>query len=259
MSIAGVADLHENEATGPHRRSRATLALVTSLVVTGMVAGTTLGIWQVKRLGWKLALIERVETRIHAPAQPAPGPEDWSAITRENAEYRPVTVTGHFDNAHETLVRATTDLGSGYWVVTPFETERGFTVLINRGFVPPERKDPASRPARDAAKPLTVSGLLRISEPGGAFLRENAPGENRWYSRDVAAIAGARGLGKTAPFFLDADTASSQPGTWPVGGLTVVRFHNNHLVYAITWFSLALMSLGAGLYILREERRAHRA
>ncbi|WP_321345158.1 SURF1 family protein [Breoghania sp.] len=259
MSVSEAADPREHETTGPHRRSRATLALVGSLVVFGMVAGTALGVWQVKRLGWKLALIERVETRIHAPAQSAPGPEDWPAITRETAEYRPVTVAGHFDNANETLVRATTDLGSGYWVVTPFKTERGFTVLVNRGFVPPEKKDPATRPSPESDAPVTVSGLLRMSEPGGAFLRDNAPDEDRWYSRDVAAITTSRGLGETASYFIDADASSSPPEAYPVGGLTVVRFHNNHLVYAITWFSLALMSFGAGLYILREERRAHRA
>ncbi|WP_321334626.1 SURF1 family protein [Breoghania sp.] len=256
--MARAADRRAREATGPHRRSRATLALVGSLIVLGMVAGAVLGVWQVKRLGWKLALIERVEARIHAPAVPAPGPKDWPAITRDTAEYRHISVTGHFDDARETLVRATTDLGSGYWVVTPFETERGFTVLVNRGFVPPDRKAPASRPAPAGNDLTTLSGLLRMSEPGGAFLRENAPDDERWYSRDVGAIAKARGLGYIAPYFLDADAAASPPGTYPIGGLTIVRFHNNHLVYAITWFSLALMSLGAGLYILREERRAAR-
>ena len=81
-----------------------------------------------------------------------------------------------------------------------------------------------------------------MTEPGGGFLRANDPAANRWYSRDVAAIAAARGLGRTAPYFVDADAAPN-PGGLPVGGLTVVKFPDNHLVYALTWFALMLLAL----------------
>jgi surfeit locus 1 family protein len=79
-----------------------------------------------------------------------------------------------------------------------------------------------------------------MSEPGGAFLRNNDPRSDRWYSRDVAAITKARGLARTAPYFIDAD-ASPNPGGYPVGGLTVVAFRNAHLTYALTWFGLAIL------------------
>ncbi|PMW08503.1 Surfeit locus 1 family protein, partial [Pseudomonas sp. GW456-11-11-14-TSB2] len=85
----------------------------------------------------------------------------------------------------------------------------------------------------------TVTGLLRLTEPKGAFLRYNDPGTNRWYSRDVSAISTARGLGPVAPYFIDADAGPA--ATAPVGGLTVERFTNNHLVYGLTWFALAVM------------------
>jgi surfeit locus 1 family protein len=108
--------------------------------------------------------------------------------------------------------------------------------------------------------------LLRISEPGGGFLRHNDPAGNRWYSRDIQAIAAARGLAQVAPYFVDADAAEDpadkQTGSGnldhPVGGLTVISFRNDHLVYAITWYALALMVLGAGLWLMREERRLRR-
>jgi surfeit locus 1 family protein len=97
-----------------------------------------------------------------------------------------------------------------------------------------------------------VTGLLRITEPEGAMLRSNDPAAGRWFSRDVAAIAAARGLTDVAPYFIDADGASGGPDS-PVGGLTVIRFHNNHLVYAITWYSLALMLAGGVVHIIRQE------
>lgn len=151
-------------------------------------------------------------------------------------EYRRVRVSGSFVSGRDTLVRALTEKGGGFWVLSPLRTPAG-TILINRGFVP-------NGPV-DSRGPATVTGLLRISEPGGMLLRANDPAAGRWYSRDVAAIARARGLGPVAPFFVDAD-ATPNPGGYPLGGLTVVRFNNNHLIYALTWFGLAgLCAFGA--------------
>ena len=168
-------------------------------------------------------------------------------MTREQSEYRRVHVAGVFLHEKETLVQAVTEYGAGYWVLTPLRTDWG-TVLINRGFVSPRRKTPQSR-AIGATKGISaVEGLLRMSEPGGAFLRQNAPDQNRWYSRDVPAIAEARNLTAYAPYFIDAG-ANAAPGGWPKGGLTVVSFRNAHLQYALTWFALALLSI-CGLLIV---------
>ena len=95
-----------------------------------------------------------------------------------------------------------------------------------------------------------VTGLVRLTEPGGRFLRANQPSADRWYSRDVAAIAAARDLGKVARFFIDAD-ATPNPGGLPIGGLTVVSFRNSHLVYALTWFGLAGLCLFGLVLTLR--------
>jgi surfeit locus 1 family protein len=89
-----------------------------------------------------------------------------------------------------------------------------------------------------------------MTEPKGAFLRTNDQSANRWYSRDVAAIAAARGLAPVAPFFIDAD-ATLNPGGYPIGGLTVITFANNHLIYALTWLALAFMLANACLSIVR--------
>ena len=217
-------------------------------------AFVALGVWQVQRLAWKTELIAQVDARIHAEAVPAPGPEAWPTVSRERDQYRRVVVRGVFLHDRETRVQAVTDLGGGAWVVTPMRTDRGFTVLVNRGFVPPERRDPATRAAGQVSGPQTVVGLLRITEPGGGFLRRNDPDADRWFSRDVAAIAEARGLYDAAPYFIDAD-ATADPGGWPRGGLTVIRFANSHLVYALTWFGMAALTLvGFGVFV-RERRR----
>ncbi|WP_456016693.1 SURF1 family protein [Methylorubrum populi] len=224
---------------------------VAGLALVGVFLG--LGTWQVERRVWKLDLIDRVEARIHADPVPAPGPEEWAGLTGPSAEYRRVRVTGRFAYDRATLVQAVTERGGGFWVLVPLATERGFTVLINRGFVPTEARDRSARTPGEPEGEVTVTGLLRLSEPGGGFLRRNDPAADRWYSRDVAAIAAARTLSDVAPYFVDAD-ATPNPGGLPVGGLTVVAFHNNHLVYALTWYALALMTAGALVYALRRPR-----
>ena len=222
-----------------------------AFLVCAALLFTALGVWQLQRLSWKLDLIASVEHRIHAPAAPAPGPDEWAAITPAHDAYRRVQAHGVFLNDHESLVQAVTEKGPGFWILTPLKTDRGFTVLVNRGFIPAEAAPNAFSRINGET---TVTGLLRTTEPKGGFLRRNDPADRRWYSRDVAAIAAADGLSGAAPYFIDAD-AKPNPGGWPLGGLTVVHFRNAHLSYALTWFALAAMSIGWIIYGLRSELR----
>lgn len=221
------------------RAARAALGAVWILVIAGLLA---LGTWQVQRRAWKLDLIARVDARIHAPPEPAP----FGKLISKQDEYRRVSATGRFLAGKDALVQASTVRGPGWWVMTPLAGDRG-TVLVNRGYVP-DRAPPAPPTGK-----VTVIGLLRLSEPGGGFLRSNDPGAGRWYSRDVAAISRRYGL-STEAYFIDAEAGPEGSGQ-PIGGLTVVNFMNNHLAYAITWYTLAAMTAAAFLYWIRSLRR----
>ncbi|MFN3718114.1 MAG: SURF1 family protein [Rhizobium rhizophilum] len=201
------------------------------LAVSLLVA---LGVWQLQRLQWKTALIERVEAGLIAPPSAAPGPDLWTGVTSDTAEYRRVEVRGQYLSSDDTLVKAVTSRGSGFWVMTPFETDGGWRLFINRGFVPDDWTAPTDRPKPEGEQ--TVTGLLRLTQPGGAFLRDNDPTGNRWFSRDTVAMAGALGLGQVAPYFIDANASGDG---FPIGGFTVVSFPNKHFGYAMTWFGLA--------------------
>ena len=170
-----------------------------------------LGVWQVQRRAWKLDLIARVDARLAADPVAAPGPAAWAGAQPRRRRLRPgARATGRFLHDREVAVLAVTDLGSGYWMLTPLETP-DFTVLVNRGFVPPDRRDPATRPEGQVAGEVTVTGLLRLSEPGGGFLRANDPAAGRWYSRDVAAIAAAQGLRGAGRALLHRRRRSAEP------------------------------------------------
>ncbi|WP_233238344.1 SURF1 family protein [Bordetella sp. LUAb4] len=261
-------------AGAPHRdrgknRSKASLVCLALIGLLLFSVFCALGTWQVQRRAWKLDLIARVDQRVHAAPTPAPGPTDWPRVSADSDEYRRVRLDGNWLDGKDTLVQAVTDLGSGFWVLTPLRLADGSIVLVNRGYIPAEQRQ-ATRPAPDTG---TVTGLLRLSEPGGGFLRKNDPAADRWFSRDVAAIAAARGLpaAQVAPYFVDADAAAAAAPAaaagptsgaatptataTPVGGLTVIKFPNSHLVYAITWYGMALMVIIAAVYVVRDERR----
>ena len=256
MSPVSFDDSEPEAATGSQHSLASLIGLgIAAALVFAVLAA--LGTWQLERRSWKLGLIERIDTRVHAPPVAPPGRRDWPMVTAADHEYRHVRVTGVFLNGLEAQVAASTELGSGYWVLTPLRMRDGAVVLVNRGFVPTGRRDPATRKAGEIAGEATVTGLLRITEPGGTLLRSNDPSADRWYSRDVAVIAAARGLSDVAPYFIDADAAANGPDA-PVGGLTVIKFHNNHLVYALTWYGLALMVAGGTAYVIRQEMLALR-
>lgn len=228
-------------------------SVVRLIFIAGLCLATLifagLGIWQAQRRSWKLDLIARVEQRLTAPPAAAPGLAQWDGITVAADEYRRVVLQGRYLEAPETLTMAVTERGPGFWVLAPFQADAGFNVLVNRGFVPEGQRAVAER-RKVAGEEARVVGLLRLTEPDGGFLRANDASAGRWYSRDVAVIAQTRGLGQIAPYFVDAD-AATEPGPLPQGGMTQISFRNTHLVYALTWFCLALMSAGAAGYLIR--------
>jgi surfeit locus 1 family protein len=249
-------------ATPRSTRARRVVALCLALACAGFFA---LGIWQLQRLQWKNALIAQVDQRVHAAPVAAPSPSAWTSLSKDNDEYRHLRLEGRFLDRLSTKVQAVSELGAGFWVLTPFVSGSGSdgpVVLVNRGFIPN-----GATPADAGPGPASITGLLRMSERGGGFLRDNDPQHDRWFSRDVEAIGAARGLHGVAPWFLDQDAAPAspavapQPGSTltsgagatvaPVGGLTVISFHNSHLVYALTWFAMGLMAAGAGYAIAR--------
>lgn len=220
-----------------------------------------LGTWQLSRLAWKQGLIAQVEARATAAPVPLAGRGAWAGMTPERDEYRRVTVTGTFRHEREAYLyhvagdsrrrEAGRPRGQGYFVMTPMTTADGSTVIVNRGFVPTERRDPATRPEGQVAGTVTVTGLVRFPEPRGAFAADDDGVRRIFYTRDLAKIAGVMGLSDAAPFSIDAD-ATPVPGGLPQGGETLLTFPNRHLEYALTWYGLALTLIGVFVAFARQ-------
>lgn len=209
----------------------------------GVVVLAGLGVWQLYRLEWKTALLERIAANV-AAAPIALALEADAGQPGAIEEYRRVCAEGLFRHDGELYLFATNLSGQGgFHVITPLERLNGTTVLVNRGYVPPEKKDRAARPAGLTEGTVRVCGILLFDEAKGWFTPDNDPAGNIWYFRDSQAMAAALGLENARPFFVGADETPNAGG-FPAGGQTRIDIPNNHLGYAITWFGLMLALLG---------------
>ncbi|KEG21339.1 SURF1 family protein [Bartonella bacilliformis] len=223
---------------------------------------SALGIWQVQRLNWKTNLIAHVNQRTHLPPVAAPRQDQWANVTFNKDEYRPVILTGKFLTDKNILVTAVSQNTTGYWVLTPLQTADNTLTFVNRGFIPmnarqqfdhqklPQNNDFTPDSLALSNEQTTVIGFLRMSEKGGFFPRKNNPDRNLWYTRQLPAMAQKLDLSHVAPYFIDATQKIASQGNLPIVGLTVIHFYNNHLIYAITWFTLAIGTLGIPFFLL---------
>jgi surfeit locus 1 family protein len=221
----------------------------------------SLGFWQLERLRWKEALIARIEARIHATPVPLPPAASWAQMKAQDYDYLPVRVEGVLDAKREALIfrgvgkMSAKDMAQpGYWVMVPLTTDDGGEILINRGFVPLARKEPATRPDPQRGQRVTLTGLLRAPEERGVFTPADDAKTGQWFTRDPRALATALQLTNAAPFSLDEAAHSAAPGL-PAGGATVFEIPNNHLSYAGTWFGLAATLLGVFAVMVMRRRR----
>jgi surfeit locus 1 family protein len=211
-----------------------------------------LGIWQLKRLEWKNALMANIE------AAQTEAPKDllsYDPADLQNAEWHNIYVSGRLLNEKE--LHATPRYlkeKMGYAVLTPLAvTSKGktFYVLINRGWVAPEQKDAATRKAGNPDGVVRIEGVIRNPMPQGRFRPDNRPDKNMWFWYDIAGMAKETGL-QLMPVMIDAtritlangSAVESGPEPFPLE----INIRNDHLGYAITWFLIGLS--GLVMYVL---------
>jgi len=211
-----------------------------------------LGLWQLDRLQWKRALIAQREAALAtAPVAPPHTLGDARSL-----EFHRVVTDGVFLNEKEVLLNAIGPKGgAGFDVLTPLREAGGRILFVNRGFVPPELKDPAKRAAGQSSGTVRIAGrlLLPPAQKPNWFIPDNRPDRDDWFWVDLGAMGAADGLANVAPFYIAAD-ATPNPGGWPQGDAALPALPNDHLQYALTWFSLAVAAIV--IYLLSQRRAA---
>ncbi len=206
----------------------------TLFTVPAVLAMIGLCVWQVQRLYWKEALIAEREARVAAEiALPAAGAD------LSQAEFHRVRLEGSFQHDKELFLGARSRNGNpGYQILTPFTLTDGQTVLVNRGWVPVERKLPEGRAEGQIAGATTVEGVLRLPHERAFMQPDNEPQHNMWFFVDLPAMAATSGAAIRTDLYVDAGPGEN-PGGFPIGGQTHIEMPNDHLQYAITWGLLA--------------------
>jgi surfeit locus 1 family protein len=221
----------------------------------------SLGQWQWSRKAWKEELIAAQTAR--AKAEPVPLVELLAAanLKPEQLNYRRVVLSGTFDHSRERHVYTPLSRGPGWQVMTPVQTTAAtlpfaISVFVDRGFVPDDRKDPATRADGQPLGEVTITGRIRVPGPKGQFTPDNEAAANRWFWRDIAnmwqpAAMQASAVKRQTDFYVEAAASASRPGAntpeWPKPGMSDAIFNNlsnRHLEYALTWWALAATLLG---------------
>ena len=205
-----------------------------ALIMMAMVIG--LGTWQLHRRVWKTELLATIAARMTGDAVPFPAdiadPPGWA--------FRHVHIAGHFDSEKAIwLYGRTYDGKAGIHLLVPLVRADGAAVMVDRGFVPFDHSSELA-PYRQADGPVEIDGIVRLPEPGGWFIPANQPDKNIWYSVDLPALSKVTQQ-TLAPVYIAAKGDGS-PG-WPAatGGTEGTGIRNEHLNYAIFWYSMALV------------------
>lgn len=203
-----------------------------------------LGTWQVQRLHWKEALLAQMNANLSAPPLTL---GEILKLPQADAQYHHVALEGRFDNSKEAYAFATDEGGAAvYHVLTPLILADGRALIVDRGMIPQNLRDPKTRAAGELEGEQHVTGVWRTPDAANLFTPKPDLKKHLWFARDVKAMAELDHLVLVAPVVVEAD-ATPNPGGWPKGGQTVVTFRNQHLSYAVTWFGLAAGLLGIWL------------
>ncbi|MFO0294506.1 MAG: SURF1 family protein [Rhodospirillales bacterium] len=218
----------------------------------GIVLLLSLGTWQVARLFEKRAINGLRAERLAMAEAPLP-----SVLAEPSAwEFRRVSVRGALEHARELYLPCRSQRGNeGTCVLVVLQRAEGLPVLVNRGWVPPSRKDPARRPAAQVSGETELRAVLRVAQQRTRFMPDNDPAKNVWFFYDLPAMGRALGVERLAPFYLEAAVDPQAPDGAPLGGQTRFQLPDNHLGYAFTWFALAIALAVVFVLSQRQERK----
>jgi cytochrome oxidase assembly protein ShyY1 len=230
---------------------------VFTLLMLAILIG--LGVWQLQRRVEKHALIAALTERLAEPPVPLPDPSQWPTLSAAHDEFRRVSFTATYERAPDAMVYSSgsavrADIsGPGTWAFLPAHLPSGETVVVNAGFVENAMQD---RAVEDRAigklrtdEPVMMVGYLRFPEEAGLFTPAESKTKRLWFARDQIAMASALGWGAVAPFYIDLESPAPANGI-PKPGPLQVHLRDDHMQYAITWFSLAaLVAIAFGIWL----------
>jgi cytochrome oxidase assembly protein ShyY1 len=207
-----------------------------------------LGVWQLQRRVEKHALIAALDERLATAPIPLPQPSQWGALTPERDEFRRVSFAATYSSDLDAMVYSSGSAvrgdvsGPGTWAFIPARLTSGQTIAVNAGFVPNTMQDRGMQDRAVSAlitgRPAMLTGYIRFPAAASILTPTEERTKRLWFARDQLAIAQALGWDRVAPFYIDLE-APVPPSGIPKPGPLEVHLNDDHMQYAITWFTLA--------------------
>ena len=199
----------------------------------------SLGTWQLYRLQWKLDLIEQINAGLKSE------PVKYSKIIKKN--YQRVTVEGKFKFNKQIYLYSLNETGKpGFDVITPLMTNSNEHVLVNRGWIEKNYKDLKSI---NAIKDNEIVGIFREIPKPNMFKPKNDIFKNVWFSLNQNDLKRFTGINfRNYVIFLEGKKTNL-----PTPKVITANLTNNHLKYALTWYSVALSILIYFLYFRKKQ------
>ena len=195
-----------------------------------------LGSWQVQRLSWKSNLISNYNYNF----QQVPITVKELLKDRKNNKFRRTVIYGEYDHANEIqIIGKTYEGNAGFHIITPFILENNEIIYINRGWVPKKYADKKTREFSLLEDKVRVVGLVRLPQKKGYFVPENEPENGFWFTIIPEEFNGHLNIIGEKEFYID-ELNIDEKLKLPMPANGKVQVPNNHLQYAITWYSLAL-------------------
>jgi surfeit locus 1 family protein len=218
----------------------------TLFTIPALIILLGLSVWQFKRLAWKEALIDEIKTKIEMPVINLP-----KEVNLDDMHYRKIKAQGEFMHNYEMYVYGGTTKPQNehfYYVLTPFLTDEGKIIIVNRGWVPEKIKKPESREDGLVQGRVEVVGAVLHKEEKGLYTHDNQPDKNIWFYINLDEMQ--KYVGKPVEKFYI--LAQNDFGEFPKGRKVNPNIYNNHLGYALTWLFSAISLLV--IYVLYHKR-----
>ena len=199
----------------------------------------SLGTWQLYRLQWKQDLISQIDKGLKST------PIKYSNKIKN--DYQRVVLNGKFNYKNQIYLYSLNAKGQpGFDVITPFKTIEGDNVLINRGWIDKEMKN---KTEINLSNKSEISGLLRKIIKKNIFKPENDTEKNIWFSININQIKKITGKNFSNHVVFLEDNLTNLP----VPKKITIDVPNNHLKYAITWYSISISILFYFLYFRKQQ------
>lgn len=214
---------------------------LTCFSVPSLAVLIMLGLWQLDRLAWKTELIDSFNERANAAAILPPD----VAADLTQLEFHNLALFGRFMHDRELYLTGRTYEGNaGFHVVTPFRTDQGKIIFVNRGWVSESYREPETRQFSVKDEEVSLRAVLRLPQQKGYFVPENEPENGFWFTLKPDEMAEFQNLNQAVRTYYADQVRTSEVLTLPIAAEIDIDVRNTHLNYALTWFGVALSLIG---------------